>query len=573
MHSYHDDFGVFQGPYTVSFPYEAGTTSSGHNPSPTFVNLTHVVSPSTFWDACVSGYYLTSEQVPNSGYTMSPHYDIATGVQTGGSVGYGSGTESRTVVHGKLSHYATDFLGADHDFKFGAQFVSAGTEAFVGIPGGAVYYDYDGEPYLAYFREPYPYGGASRNAGGYAEDTLTFGGRLTLNLGLRFDHSTAISPDVETLDAAGEKTGETVSGLGTLYSWSAVSPRLGFNLKLTADGRTLLHGNWGRFHQGIFASEPTAVHPGITPSIGAYFDPATGGYTVFSVWDPKAALRIDTETGPPYTDQFSIGLDRELFANTSVSATYVHKEGREYVGWDALGVYEPGIATFPDGRTVPTYSLTTPTEGSQFLLTNQDELFLRYGGLLVTFEKRWADRFQALASYSISEAVGLQATNGREPGFGQLSTTLGWIGFGRDPNDYTNATGPLNNDRTHMFRVQGAVEIPKVGILVGANFQHLTGQPFAAYGNVRLPQGTLRIFIEPRGARRLSSQTLLDLRISKIFRFGKDGKVELLADILNLLNDTAETSLVTNNFYSDNFEKPSSFVDPLRAMIGVKLAF
>jgi hypothetical protein len=154
-----------------------------------------------------------------------------------------------------------------------------------------------------------------------------------------------------------------------------------------------------------------------------------------------------------------------------------------------------------------------------------------------------------------------------------VSTTYGWNGFGKDPNDYTNSTGPLNNDRTHMFRVQGAVEIPKVGILVGANFQHPTGQPFAAYGNVRLPQGTRQVFLETRGTRRLAPQTLLDLRVSKIFRFGKDGKVEILADILNLLNDAAETSLVTNNFYSPNFENASRFVDPLRAMLGVKLAF
>jgi len=39
-------------------------------------------------------------------------------------------------------------------------------------------------------------------------------------------------------------------------------------------------------------------------------------------------------------------------------------------------------ATFSDGRTVPTYSLSSPAEDRLFLLTNQDELFLRYDGLL-----------------------------------------------------------------------------------------------------------------------------------------------------------------------------------------------
>jgi hypothetical protein len=54
---------------------------------------------------------------------------------------------------------------------------------------------------------------------------------------------------------------------------------------------------------------------------------------------------------------------------------------------------------------------------------------------------------------------------------------------------------------------------------------------------------------------------------------GKKGQIEILTDILNAFNDTAEVSLVTNNFFSPSFQDPSAFVDPLRAMIGVKLSF
>jgi outer membrane receptor protein involved in Fe transport len=264
MHGYHDDYWRDTGGFSNSFPFESGITSNGHNPSLTFANLTHIVSSNTFWDARVSGYYWTGKGVPNNGYTSPPRNDLATGVWSGGSVGFWSGTENRTVAHGKVSHYATDFLRADHDFKFGAQFIAAGGDGLWGYPGGAKYYDYYGEPYLAYFREPYMYGGESRSLGAYAEDTLTFGGRLTLNLGIRFDHSRAISQDLTRFNAVGEETGETIEGLGTLYSWNVFSPRLGFNLKLTGDGRTLLHGNWGRYHQSIFVSEPSAVHPGIS---------------------------------------------------------------------------------------------------------------------------------------------------------------------------------------------------------------------------------------------------------------------------------------------------------------------
>jgi Carboxypeptidase regulatory-like domain/TonB dependent receptor/TonB-dependent Receptor Plug Domain len=575
MTNYNDSFWTNTGPFTASSPYASGTTDDGHNPSLTFVDLTHIVSPNTLWDARVSGYYWTGKGVPNTDYDTPAHYDLATGVSSGGSFSFFSGTESRTVGHAKVSHYATDFLHADHDFKFGIQLVAARMDTLWGYPGGVIYLDYEGEPYLALLREPYTYGGASRSIGAYAEDTLTLGGQLSLDLGLRFDRSRAISQDLNGLNAVGEETGATVEGLGTLYSWNVLSPRLGFNLKLTSDGRTLLHGNWGRYHQGVLLGEPAAVHPGITPQTEAFYDPATLGYTdIVAVVDPKAQLRIDPETRSPYTDQFSLGFERELFTDVATSATYVHKEGRDFIGWwDVAGVYEPGTETLENGQTLPVFSLVSPTDDRLFLLTNQGQLFLTYNGLLLTFEKRWSERWQALVSYSVSESVGLQATSNSGPGANQSSTTYGSITFGRDPNDYTNATGPLNNDRTHMFRVQGAVEIPRIGILVGANFQYLTGQPWAATANVRLPQGSQRILIEPRGTRRLSPLSLLDLRVSKIFRFGEKGKVEILADILNALNDTAEVFVASDNFFSPNFGEPERFADPLRAMLGVKFSF
>lgn len=81
------------------------------------------------------------------------------------------------------------------------------------------------------------------------------------------------------------------------------------------------------------------------------------------------------------------------------------------------------------------------------------------------------------------------------------------------------------------------------------------------------------IYIEPLGSRRLTSQEILDLRVSKIFRFGPKRSVQVLADVLNALNDTAEEGVVTQNFFSPNFAVGTNFVPPRRAMIGVKLSF
>ena len=116
----------------------------------------------------------------------------------------------------------------------------------------------------------------------------------------------------------------------------------------------------------------------------------------------------------------------------------------------------------------------------------------------------------------------------------------------------------------------GAVDVPRTGFVLAANLQHFSGKPWAATAQVSLPQGDQRILLEPRGSRRLSSQTLLDLRVSRTISLGKK-RVELLVDVLNALNDTAEEGLATDNLFSPTFGQPVAFVDPRRAMLGMRL--
>jgi hypothetical protein len=94
----------------------------------------------------------------------------------------------------------------------------------------------------------------------------------------------------------------------------------------------------------------------------------------------------------------------------------------------------------------------------------------------------------------------------------------------------------------------------------------------AATALVTLPQSnSYRVLLEPRGSRRLSTQSLLDVRVSKTLVSGRLGRIELLVDVLNVLNDSAEESLASENLFTVNFGQPTSFMDPRRAMVGVRL--
>jgi hypothetical protein len=170
---------------------------------------------------------------------------------------------------------------------------------------------------------------------------------------------------------------------------------------------------------------------------------------------------------------------------------------------------------------------------------------------------------------------GLQVASGATAAAPQVSTVAGPVPnpFGQDPNSLTNARGLLPNDRPHVFRLMGSVDVPKTGLAVAGNLQYYSGKPWAATAQVGLPQGSQRIMLETRGSRRLSSQALLDLRVSRPFTIGGSARVELLFDVLNLLDDTAEEAIASDNLYATNFGAPTVFIDPRRVMLGVRLNF
>jgi hypothetical protein len=506
---------------------------------------------------------------------MTPsRFDRATGVFSDAPQTFGGLTLIRTTAKATLNHYRPSLLGADHQWKIGGQVEKGEGYGPSIIPTGVRFVDDNSRPFQAISSDPSLTGGSFITAAAFASDAITVGDRLTISAGVRFDHSRAISQDLQAIDSTGHETDRIIEGLGTLYTWNLWSPRLGATMKLTADGRTILRGSYGRFSQGVLTGEFSAFHPGVTPVTTTAFDPRTGGYTrPVSVVDSKTNLLLDSGIRAPHTDEFSIGVDREVGRRLAVAVAYIRKDGTDFIGWtDVGGQYRERVQPLPDGTTIPVFALVNGTAARRFLLTNPDGYSMTYNGLVLAVEKRHSSGWQAFGSYTLSRDVGLQAASGTTAAGAQSSTVaLPNLPFGRDPNDLTNAYGRLPNDRPHVFRTMGTVDVPGTGLVVAANLQVFSGKPWAGTTQVVLPQGDQRVQLEPRGSRRLSSQSLLDVRVSRTFHFGAASSVELLVDVLNALNDTAEESLASENLFSTNFGQPTSFMDPRRAMLGVRL--
>ena len=572
IQSFHDEFWVNPEVPTFARPFEATQRRHAAVPAITFGHLTHTLSPNTVWSARVGRFVYTRHDDPSTGrLTIPSRFDQDSQIASGAPDRFGTLTLIRTTSKATVDHYRPDLFGVDHQWRLGAQVERGEHHLSTIIPTGVRYVDRSGQPYQAVSSAPSIAGGVFVTTSGFVSDAISIGDALTINAGLRFDHSRAISQDLPVIDGDGRNTAATLDGLGTLFTWNVWSPRLGVTMKLSADGRTVLRGSYGRFNQGVLTGELAPFHPGETPVTTAHSDPATGGYTANIITiDSQRNRRLDRDIRTPRTDEYSIGVDREI-GRVALAVAYVRKDGGHFIGWTDIGGQYTRTTRLADGP--PVYDLVNSTDDRLFLLTNPAGYSLKYNGVVLAAETRRSSKWQAFASYTLSKTTGLQVSSGATAAGTQISTISGapFLTFGQDPNSLTNADGRLPNDRPHMLRVMGRAELLRTGVVVAANAQHVSGKPWARVELVRLRQGDTRVLLEPRGARRLSSQTLVDVRVSKTVRVGGGPRIELLFDLLNAFNDTSEEGLVTDYVSRRNFGQPTLFVDPRRAMFGVRL--
>jgi hypothetical protein len=576
VHSFSDEYSVAPLRPTSTVPYEATIRITQTAPTATFGNLTYIMAPSTVLDARVGRIAFPQEMEPSTGdRTVANHMDRVTNVQSGGPRTFGDLTRVRTTAKAMVTHVRSGLFRADHELKFGVQIEKGEHDTFSALTTGTRYVDRNGQPFQAISRDPLTAGGQFVTTGLFVTDAISIGKSVTVNAGMRFDRSEASSQDLPARDNDGRELKTTVSGLGHLYTWNVWSPRLGLTMKLTADGRTMLRAGFGRFHQGVLTGEFEDFHPGNTPVTTTEFDPATGRYSkLVSVVDPRVNLVLDREMRSPQTDELSVGVDRELKRNLAMAVAYVHKQGQDFTGYtDIGGQYREETRTLSDGRSIPVFVLTNSTADRRFFLTNPDGYTLTYNGLVMMVEKRRSNGWQTFASYTFSRTEGLQVASGSIVGGNQASSVVSPAAtmFGRDPNSLTYARGRLPNDRPHIFRVMGSADVPRTGLVVAANLQYFSGKPWAASTQVALPQGDQRIQLEPRGSQRLPPQTLLDLRMSRPIPCGGLGRIELLLDLLNAFNETAEEDVATDNVFSPTFGQGTVFVDPRRVMLAVRI--
>lgn len=583
MHGYHDDYWSFPGvPNALQAP---STVNIGHgdNPTPNLV-YTGILSSKTFVEARLAGYYGkdSTDPLQNGEPRVMPRIiNNDTGQITGGISSWGDAKTWRTGVSGKISHLADKFMGGSHDFKLGVQYSGGGRDAIVGQ--NDYLYIVAGKLSYGYSRLPYHSGGLIRNIGTYVDDTYRLGNVVTLNLGLRYDHSQAKYPSFPILDASGNPTGQVSPGKDDVYHWNVVSPRAGATWKVNQSGRTVVKGYYGLLYRGIFLNDFTAAIPSIQPKYIFDITPS-GARTNFSIVSSNANLTIAPNYKDPYSHEVIFQVEQELARNLGLQVNYVHKRGYDYPGWQDIGgrytqvPYVDSAGKDASGQTVMVYKLLTPFSQSLFQMTNVPGLYSRYNGITITGTKRMSNNWQGTLSLVVSKSEGREPSSTGGPSAAQSGTsgTFGRIPGTGGQNDFVNTDGLLIGDRPVVAKAQVIYRLPW-GFQLSGNLQHQTGRPWARQirvGGLGFPSRPT-IYMEPLdGSRRVPNLDLIDARVQKSFALGGPNvKLDLFIDALNLTNSDTSENVLSRRGDVTTFGVPARFVYPRRLQLGARIKF
>src|SRR6185503_18151565 len=179
-------------------------------------------------------------------------------------------------------------------------------------------------------RQPFSYAAQIRNIGVFIDDSIRLGDRVTLNLGMRADRSNALAPAQQELDDSARPTGKTFPR-ADFFTWKTISPRLGVNWKVTSSGKTIIKSHWGRYHPQITTGEfANVIGPNIPPFYQGNYNFATRQVEDLFLTSSSENLRVASDYNSPRTDQFIIGVERELTAKMGIQVNYVRKWGRDF---------------------------------------------------------------------------------------------------------------------------------------------------------------------------------------------------------------------------------------------------
>jgi hypothetical protein len=537
-------------------------------------------------------------QLAPQGGSAQPVYDYATRVWGNSYYRYKT-VRPQDQVNLDANLYIEDLLGAGHELKFGVEYRKTPTYSNWSPDAQVVGGYNNGVALDAWFLRGGIDNKSSTKYSAYIGDTIT-AGRLTLNLGLRYDwqkaylfeNNVAANPLIPN-----EMPGIAFGGLDAPFAWSDFSPRTGFTYDLSGDGKTLLRGTFNMYG-GIMGNWlADYLNPLGTAEIDYYWNDGNGdglvtvneltGYPDSPSWwggiDPanptlaSSNNTISADLSSPKTWEAIIGFEREILPDFSVTIQGVYRKYTNF-WWNN---YQEGEA--------PTWSATTsvvdPLSGDSFDIytasvsnpigrdrENRTDNYSRdYKGGDIILTKRLSDKWMMNASFTVNFTK-VSWDNSLNP----FDPTDYWATNGKyyAPMDTGSGKSDIWIGSRWQFKVSGMYQLP-YGFNVSGFLDAREGYviPYYTQGVQRSGGwGWNNPDVNSFGDLRLPTFWKLDLRIEKVFSMGDWGNLSFIADIFNVFNQNMSLG-VDRLTSSANFGDSLEVLGPRVFRAGVRIRF
>ena len=456
---------------------------------------------------------------------------------------------TRLSLSADATYYAT--AAGQHTFKAGVQYDKLGNDVFIGwrkpqinLFWGQTYQKLDGSGSVTgafgyyHIADFGTIGDVSvDNIGLFVQDSWTLNKRLTLNVGVRTEK--------EKVPSYNELPG---------YDFSfgqKLAPRLGFAYDLRGDGRWKAYGSWGLFYdmtklelpRGAFGGDKwvqyhyTLDTPDWT-SIQCAAGPSGCPGTFIEQFDRRHPSNdlTDPDIDPMRAQEFTLGLDHELNARTSVGVRYVHKQIDRAI--EDIGFVDPSIGAEVFSIGNPGYGRSTKAFGDVDL----PQAVRDYDGVEVRLRRRFGSNLSFQTSYLWSRLYGNYSGLASSDENGRTSPNVNR--FFDAPHmtfdeDVRPTLGLLPTDRPHQFKVNGFYQF-KFGTSVGANYFLESGTPTSR----QITLNSAPFYYRGRGSEgRTPALSQTDLLVQHGFRIGGAREIVAAVNVLNLFDQDTVTNV------------------------------
>ncbi len=423
-----------------------------------------------------------------------------------------------------------------------------------------------------------------------------------------------------------------------------VAPRLGAVWDFTRKGFGKLYANYGRFYQSVpltindrqFSGEGIitgletsdcprgALQPGgrLLPYAGRL--PGAPCSVATSIYDLNAGTYGNVMPGlkGQYLDEVVAGINYDVGWDVVLGLGYIYRDLGNIIedmsadGGNNYLIANPGVRADPARITELENEVNRlRTSGASQLEVSRAQsrldsyrslgrLFPKatrtYHALVLSLNKRLANRVSLIANYTFSRTIGNYpgtydaTTDDNSPNFSAAYDLV-------DAQD--NKNGPLPTDRPHNFKFLGTYSQPLPGggkLDFGLTFSMYSGRPINVLGAHPI-YGSGNIFLLPRGSGgRTPTITQFDAHIGYDQPLPKSLSLSVFVDVINLFNQREVASVDDDYTYSlvapirgggpqdllrlrtvsgelavvnSNFGQPTAYQAPLYMRFGARLAF